>query len=103
MKLQNTGLEELIVKAQESIYPHFVVLNNKDELVGILSMRDLKNCLSDMDCLCELIVAADIMSKNVYCLVPDDTLETAFEVFEGKHISPLPVVDSRSRKRFWVF
>lgn len=46
-------------------------------------MRDLKNCLFDMDCLCELIVAADLMSKNVYCLVPDDTLETAFEVFEG--------------------
>ncbi len=95
----NTGLKELIIKAQESTYPHFVVLNNKDELVGILSMRDLKNCLSDMDCLCELIVAADIMSKNVYCLVPDDTLETAFEVFEGKHISTLPVVDSRNRKK----
>jgi CBS-domain-containing membrane protein len=75
------------------------VLNNKDELVGILSMRDLKNCLSDMDYLCELIVAAHIMSKNVYCLVPDDTLETAFEVFEGKHISTLPVVDSRNRKK----
>ena len=44
----------------------FVGLNNKDELIGILSMRDLKNCLCDMDCLCELIVAADIMSKNVY-------------------------------------
>ena len=95
----NTGLEELIVKAQESSYPHFVVLNNKDELVGILSMRDLKNCLSDMDYLCKIIVAADIMSKNVYCLVPDDNLETAFEVFEGKHISTLPVVDSRNRKK----
>jgi len=95
----NTSLEELIVKAQESTYPHFVVLNNKDEFVGILSMRDLKNCLSDMDYLCELIVAADIMSKNVYCLVPDDTLETAFEVFEGKHISTLPVVDSGNRKK----
>ena len=96
---ENTGLEELIVKAQESTYPHFIVLNNNDDLVGMLSMRDLKNCLSDMDYLCELIVAADIMSKNVYCLVPDDTLETAFEVFEGKHISILPVVDPRNRKK----
>ena len=95
----NTGLEELIIKAQESTYPHFVVLNKKDELVGILSMRDLKNCLSEMDYLCELIVAADIMSKNIYTLVPDDTLETAFEVFEGKHISTLPVVDSRNKKK----
>jgi len=95
----NTGLEELIVKAQESSYPHFVVLNNKDDLVGILSMRYLKNCLSDIDYLCKIIVAADIMSKNVHCLVPDDTLETALEVFEGKHISTLPIVDSRNRKK----
>ena len=40
-----------------------------------------------------------VRSENVYCLVPDDTLETAFEVFEGKHISTLPVVDSRNRKK----
>ena len=95
----DTGLRELIVKAQKSRYPHFVVLNHKDELVGMLSMRDLKNCLSDMVDLCEIIVAADIMSTTVYCLASNDTLETAFEVFEGKHISTLPVVDSRHRKK----
>ena len=65
----------------------------------MLSMRDLKNCLSDMVDLCEIIVAADIMSTTVYCLASNDTLETAFEVFEGKHISTLPVVDSRYRKK----
>jgi len=95
----STGLEELILTAQESNYPHFVVLNDKDELAGILSMRDLKGCLSDMDDLYNIIVAADIMSRNVYCLVPDDTLERAFEVFEGKHISTLPVVDPGNKKK----
>lgn len=93
------GLEELMIKARESSYPHFVVLNGREELVGILSMRDLKNCLSDMDALRETVVAADIMTKNVYCLVPSDTLETAFEAFEGKHISTLPVVDPGNRKK----
>ena len=43
-------------------------------------MRDLKNCLSDMDYLCELIVAADIMSKNVYCLVPDVTRSSQVKI-----------------------
>jgi len=94
-----TGLRELIAKAQKSTYPHFVVLSDHDELVGMVSMRDLKNCLSDIVDLCEIIVAADIMSTTVYCLASNDSLATAFEVFEGKHISTLPVVDSRKRKK----
>ncbi|GAB6909922.1 Cl-channel, voltage gated [Desulfosarcina cetonica] len=94
-----TGLLDLVAKARESTYPHFVVLNDGDELVGMLSMRDLKNCLSDMADLSAIVVAADIMTKNVHCLVPADTLETAFEAFEGKHISTLPIVDPANRKR----
>ncbi|BBO84975.1 chloride channel protein [Desulfosarcina ovata subsp. sediminis] len=94
-----TGLLDLIAKARESTYPHFVVLNDGDELVGMLSMRDLKYCLSDMADLSTIVVAADIMTQNVHCLVPADTLETAFEAFEGKHISTLPVVDPVNRKK----
>lgn len=40
-----------------------------------------------------MLFAADIMTRNVHCLNPDDSFETAFEVFEGKQISTLPVVD----------
>lgn len=75
------------------------VLDGREELVGILSMRDLKNCLSDVDVLRDIVVAGDIMTKNVYCLFLGDTLETAFEAFEGKHISTLPVVDPGNRKK----
>ena len=90
---ESARLKNIILNVQESRYPHFLVINDKDELVGMLSMRDLKNCLPKMEELNELIVAADIMTKDIYCITQDDNLATAFEIFEGKQISILPVVD----------
>ena len=96
---ENTPLRSLIIKAQESHYPHFLVFNSKNELAGMLSMRDLIGCLANIDELSEIVIAGDIMSKNIHCLTPRDNLETAFEVFEGKHISTMPVVDPLNRKK----
>ncbi len=96
---EDTRLGEMIARAQESPYPHFLVLNGQDELVGILSMRDLKTFLAEMGDLIQLVVASDIMTKNVFCLTPQDNFETAFEVFEGKQISTLPVVDPVNQKQ----
>lgn len=93
MLRDDTRLGEMLVRTQESHYPHFLVLNRQDELVGILAMRDIKAFLAEVGDLIELVVASDIMTKNVHCLNPDDSFETAFEVFEGKQISTLPVVD----------
>jgi len=96
---ETARLKNIILSAQESYYPHFLVMNDKDELVGMLTMRDLKNCLPEIEDLSELIVAADIMTKNIYCITQDDNLATAFEIFEGKQISTLPVVDVNNPKR----
>ncbi len=90
---EGTGLGEMIARASDCPYPHFPVLNGRDELVGFLSLRDLKSFLAEMGDLIELVVASDIMTREVICLGPEDNFETAFEVFEGKQISTLPVVD----------
>ena len=60
-------------------------------------MRDLRNCLPNITELSDLIVAADIMTKNVFTINPDDSLAKAFEIFEGKAISTLPVVEEKNQ------
>ncbi len=96
---EDTRLGELIVTAQNSPYPHFPVLNADKELVGMVSLRDLKEVLVEMGDLCELVVASEIMSREVLTITPQDNFETAFEVFEGRSFSTLPVVDSKRGKR----
>ena len=39
------------------------------------------------------------MTKNVYTMTPEDNLGKAFDVFEKKQISTLPVVSRMNRKK----
>ena len=96
---ESAQLRDIVLNTRESRYPHFLVINDKNELVGMLSMRDLKNCLPEIEDLNELIIAADIMTKNIYCITQNDNLATAFEIFEGKQISTLPVIDVNNSKK----
>ncbi len=91
-------LGEVLKKAEQSHYPHFPVLDKNDRLVGMLSMSDLKGFLAEVGDLCELVVASEIMTSRVVIVEPTDNFETAFEIFEGKQISTLPVVSSGDHK-----
>jgi CIC family chloride channel protein len=92
---QDMLLADILDKAEKCSYPHFPVLDQQDRLVGILSMSDLKGFLAEVGDLGKLVVASEIMTKRVVIVRPDDNFETAFEIFEGKQISTLPVL-SRS-------
>ncbi|GMR04627.1 MAG: chloride channel protein [Thermodesulfobacteriota bacterium] len=96
---ESTPLGELVLKVQESHYPHFIVFNDKDELAGMISLSDIKPVLADVKDLCELLVVADIMTKEICTLTPEDNFETAFKVFEGKNVSTLPVVAHRNSRK----
>ena len=91
-------LGEVLEIAESSPYPHFPVLDKTDKLVGILSMSDLKGFLAEVGALSELIVASEIMTHRVTIVRPTDNFETAFEIFEGKQISTLPVIRESDHK-----
>lgn len=91
-------LGDVLKTAENSPYPHFPVLDADERLVGILSMSDLKGFLAEVGALSQLIVASEIMTKRVTIVRPTDNFETAFEIFEGKQISTLPVVRETDQK-----
>ncbi|MDY0290823.1 MAG: chloride channel protein [Desulfuromonadaceae bacterium] len=96
---QSLPLKQVVTMAQESEYPHFVVHDKDKLMVGMLSMHDLKNCLGEMGELAYLVLASEIMTRDVITITPDDNLEKAFELFQGKNISTLPVVSVYSPRR----
>ncbi len=97
--LESTPLGEIIHRMESSAYPHFLVFNDKKELVGMLSISDLKPIMAEMKELCEIVVAGEIMTRNVETIGAFDNFETAFNVFEGKSISTLPVVSRNDPKK----
>jgi CIC family chloride channel protein len=84
---------KVMAKAIESSYPHFVVLNSTEELVGVLSLRDLRPYLLKFDELKDSMVAADFMSRDVVAVSGNDTLEKVFLLFDTHRIAFLPVTD----------
>lgn len=91
--LDATPLMEVVERVKRSPYPHFVVLNQREELVGVLSLRDLQGALGRLGDLSAFVIAADLMTARVVTLTTRDNLEKALHIFEKHRISFVPVID----------
>ncbi len=89
---ENTLLQEILRRAEASRYPFFVVLNNQEEMVGVLSFWNLRQTLPYAEELANLVVAQEVMDRNVFTVFPHDNFETALNKLEGHNLSYLPVV-----------
>ncbi len=88
-----TPLMQLIQTVMDAPYPHFPILDREERLKGMLSLRDLQPALDKLDDLANVLVAADLMTRNPDVLLYDDNLERALELFETRRVSCLPVMD----------
>ncbi len=91
-------LDSLLQLIKESTHSYFPVLNSREELVGIISLRDIRHILLE-ESLMDLVIAKDIMSEDVITLASDQNLYDAMRKFGIKDIGQLPVVDKDSPKK----
>ncbi len=90
-------LLELFRIAKDSFY--FPVIDHKGQMVGVVSMQDVKTILHDEEQrVCHLVGA--ICSRDVIFLTPDDNLYDAMQLFDVKGIEEIPVVESAENP--WV-
>jgi len=83
---------------KESTHSYFPVVNGEKELVGIISLRDIRHILLE-EGLMDLVIAKDIMTEDVITLTSDQNLYDAMGTFGIKDIGQLPVVDKDNAKR----
>jgi CIC family chloride channel protein len=94
-----TGFDEILNVFMNSTYSTFPVVDNGNRVVGIIALRDLRPVLFNQD-IAPLLVAADVMSENVFVLQPGETLEQALQKMDLDDAELLPVVDSRENMQF---
>jgi len=87
-----TCLAEIFVRAETNPYPFFVVLNDREELSGVLSLWDLRPVMPLSRELEYLVVAEELKTADVITVTPDDNLFTARTLLEDHDYSYLPVV-----------
>lgn len=92
-----TDLEAIVDLIQSTHFPHFVILDQENRLAGVLSLRDLRTALIHYQDLKGLVVAGELMTKEVITLAETDDLEKGLHLFEAHHVSMLPVLDAAKR------
>ncbi len=89
---EHSLLAEILRKAEDNPYPFFVVVNDQQELSGVLTLWDLRHVLPSAEELGHLVVAQELMTRDVVTIFPRDNFETALNLLEMHNFHYLPVV-----------
>lgn len=95
-----------ILKAKEIIAEkqihHLLVVNSKQDLLGIISDRDIKQSwaspattlsIHELNYLLSQLTVEMIMVKKIITISPNTTIERAAHIMQENRISSLPVID----------
>ncbi|MEJ2038139.1 MAG: CBS domain-containing protein [Desulfosarcinaceae bacterium] len=87
------GIHEAIDLMKQNAIRHLPVVNSKNQLVGLLTLADLKQAL--LPSMLGDLTLADMMIKNPITVSPDDDIEFAARLIYKHKISGLPVLRNR--------
>ena len=77
---------------------YLVVVNENDELSGIISFRDIRQALQEPD-MGYLLIAKDVATDTVITVTPKENIDTALRKMGTTGISQLPIVDQDNPKK----
>lgn len=87
-----TVVEALRVMAEKMVGAVLVLEN--DKLVGIFSERDYARKIALKDRSSKTTTVREVMTADLVCVNPADTLESCMELMTDKHIRHLPVMEN---------
>ena len=87
------SVHEAIDLMKQNAIRHLPVVNVKNQLVGLLTLADLKQAL--LPSMLGELTLADMMIKNPISVAPDDDIELAAKLIYKHKISGLPVLIGR--------
>jgi CIC family chloride channel protein len=95
-----TSLGEMLRMVQPATRPVFAVVD-RGQLLGVVSLPDIARVMSEPDpTFLAAVVAADIMTRQVTTVTPDDDVYEVLNRFRASRHDVLPVVASRSPGRW---
>lgn len=89
---EEMGFKDMVDLMADSYQQDFPVVNKKGNLVGMISMTDLRTAMADIS-LQPLLVARDIAVTGVTAVTPEDSLNTALQLMADVNLRELPVVE----------
>ncbi len=79
--------------------PYFIVTDKKDQMIGIISLYDIKEHLFEYDMLQNILIANDLARKEVETVTIDDNCQHALDTMSSHNLAGLPVVDKPNSRK----
>ncbi len=95
----DTTLPELLDLTVRSSHTNFFVVNKQDEILGLISIFDLRKILYKSELLDPIIIAYDLLIPLQKYFTPDDSLDIVMKAFSEAGIDEFPIVDKVDRKK----
>lgn len=92
----DTHCQEILTLMEKSSFPHFIVLDDEDRLIGVLTLRDFRRIFAHQELCKPETVAKSLMVDEVITVGEEDNLEKAFQIFTKHNFSFLPVMSAES-------
>jgi CIC family chloride channel protein len=89
---------DVMAFVQEARQNSFPVLNEKGELVGVISMQILRRWINERS-ISNVVVAEELAKRDLVTVAETETLSTVWEKFERLDVESLPVVSSEDPRR----
>jgi CIC family chloride channel protein len=96
---RSANLEAILDRVLESGRTEYFVLDEREELVGTIQLRELTRMLVEQDLLRNVVVAGDLMEPHPAVTTEDDDLDLVMQMFSRGVDEELPVVASDDPRR----
>jgi CIC family chloride channel protein len=89
----SANFQTVVERSLASEHTEFFVVNDRDELVGTINLRELTRMLAEQEVLQSLVVAEDVMGTSEPTVREDDDLDLAMQTFSHSVGEEIAVVD----------
>jgi CIC family chloride channel protein len=96
---KSANLQTVIDRVLVGDSTQFFVVNDQDELVGVIYLRELTRMLVEQEILQPLVIAEDLMGGRAPTLTEDDNLDVAMQMFSGGVGDQVAVVDAENSRK----
>ncbi len=95
---EDLGFEKILDLMTGSSQQDFPVVDKTENLVGIISMTDLRTAMADTS-LHRVLIAKDVATAGIMAVTMEDTLNTALKLMAEINVRELPVVSTENARR----
>lgn len=96
---ESVPFPQIVEKMAESRHSYFYIVNQEENVIGSVSLNEIRQTIVDYENLKNLLIAKDIMNPEIVTVFPDDNLDEVMKKFGRHNLDEFPVVEKANQQK----